>query len=88
MTSQDTVSSTYGVHSEVGRLHKVLVCAPGLAHRRLTPTNADDLVFDLAALGGSSPSPAKPHEWAWRPGQRRDQCSGATSVSASSKVAA
>ena len=31
---------TYGVHSEVGRLRKVLVCAPGLAHRRLTPTNA------------------------------------------------
>jgi arginine deiminase len=24
----------------------VLVCAPGLAHRRLTPTNADDLLFD------------------------------------------
>lgn len=36
----------HGVHSEVGRLHKVLVCAPGLAHRRLTPTNADDLLFD------------------------------------------
>ncbi|MEU4132683.1 arginine deiminase [Streptomyces wuyuanensis] len=35
-----------GVHSEVGRLHKVLVCAPGLAHRRLTPTNADELLFD------------------------------------------
>jgi arginine deiminase len=34
------------VHSEVGRLRKVLVCAPGLAHRRLTPTNADDLLFD------------------------------------------
>src|SRR5215211_8717706 len=31
---------------------------------------------------------AKRHERAWRPGQRRDQCSGATSVSASSKVAA
>jgi len=46
MTSQDTVGSTYGVHSEVGRLRKVLVCAPGLAHRRLTPTNADDLLFD------------------------------------------
>lgn len=42
----DTVSSTYGVHSEVGRLRKVLVCAPGLAHRRLTPTNNDDLLFD------------------------------------------
>ena len=26
-------SSSYGVHSEVGRLRKVLVCAPGLAHR-------------------------------------------------------
>ena len=46
MTAQDTVSSTYGVHSEVGRLRKVLVCAPGLAHRRLSPTNADDLLFD------------------------------------------
>jgi arginine deiminase len=46
MTGQDTVSSAYGVHSEVGRLRKVLVCAPGLAHRRLTPSNADDLLFD------------------------------------------
>ncbi|XVU26423.1 arginine deiminase [Actinoplanes sp. CA-054009] len=36
----------HGVHSEVGRLRKVLVCAPGLAHRRLTPGNADDLLFD------------------------------------------
>ena len=36
----------HGVHSEVGQLRKVLVCAPGLAHRRLTPTNADDLLFD------------------------------------------
>ncbi|MDH2413897.1 arginine deiminase [Nocardioides sp. CER19] len=40
------VSSTYGVHSEVGKLRKVLVCAPGLAHRRLTPSNSDDLLFD------------------------------------------
>ncbi|WP_377268875.1 arginine deiminase [Peterkaempfera sp. SMS 1(5)a] len=47
MTSHDVApSSAYGVHSEVGRLRKVLVCAPGLAHRRLTPTNADDLLFD------------------------------------------
>ena len=35
-----------GVHSEVGRLRRVLVCEPGLAHRRLTPTNAADLLFD------------------------------------------
>lgn len=39
-------SAAYGVHSEVGRLRKVLVCAPGLAHARLTPTNCDDLLFD------------------------------------------
>ncbi|MDQ7987994.1 MAG: arginine deiminase [Candidatus Dactylopiibacterium sp.] len=35
-----------GVHSEVGVLRKVLVCAPGLAHARLTPGNSDDLLFD------------------------------------------
>jgi arginine deiminase len=47
MTSDATlISSTYGVHSEVGKLRKVLVCSPGLAHRRLTPTNSDDLLFD------------------------------------------
>jgi arginine deiminase len=46
MTSQDSGAASYGVHSEVGRLRKVLVCAPGLAHRRLTPTNADELLFD------------------------------------------
>ncbi|WP_295406047.1 arginine deiminase [uncultured Thiocystis sp.] len=36
----------YGVHSEVGTLRKVMVCAPGLAHTRLTPSNNDDLLFD------------------------------------------
>jgi len=45
-TDQAQPSAAYGVHSEVGRLRKVLVCSPGLAHRRLTPTNADDLLFD------------------------------------------
>ena len=35
-----------GVHSEVGRLRSVVVCAPGLAHARLTPANCDDLLFD------------------------------------------
>jgi len=45
----DTTSppaARYGVHSEVGQLRKVLVCAPGLAHERLTPSNCDDLLFD------------------------------------------
>ena len=41
-----TAIQAYGVHSEVGRLRKVLVCAPGLAHSRLTPSNCDDLLFD------------------------------------------
>src|SRR5688572_4795783 len=49
-TSERTTMSSqppaFGVHSEVGKLHKVLVCSPGLAHRRLTPTNSDDLLFD------------------------------------------
>ena len=39
-------TSALGVHSEVGRLRKVLVCSPGLAHERLTPTNSSDLLFD------------------------------------------
>jgi len=42
----DTAAATHGVHSEVGTLRKVVVCAPGLAHSRLTPTNCDDLLFD------------------------------------------
>jgi arginine deiminase len=39
-------NSAYGVHSEVGTLRKVLVCSPGRAHERLTPTNCDALLFD------------------------------------------
>ena len=39
-------STPFGVHSEVGQLRKVLVCAPGRAHQRLTPSNCDDLLFD------------------------------------------
>ena len=35
-----------GVYSEVGKLKRVMVCAPGLAHTRLTPDNCDDLLFD------------------------------------------
>jgi arginine deiminase len=36
----------FGVHSEIGTLRKVLVCRPGLAHRRLTPSNCKSLLFD------------------------------------------
>jgi len=47
MTDQTSKTQVpYGVHSEVGTLRKVLVCSPGLAHTRLTPTNCDELLFD------------------------------------------
>ncbi|MCK1365823.1 arginine deiminase [Bradyrhizobium sp. 62] len=39
-------SPAFGVHSEVGQLRKVMVCAPGRAHQRLTPSNCDQLLFD------------------------------------------
>jgi arginine deiminase len=35
-----------GVHSEIGKLRKVLVSRPSLAHERLTPGNCHDLLFD------------------------------------------
>jgi arginine deiminase len=37
---------TFSVDSEVGRLRKVIVHRPGLEQRRLTPDNAEDLLFD------------------------------------------
>jgi arginine deiminase len=46
MSNPSGTAPAYGVHSEVGTLRKVMVCAPGLAHTRLTPTNNDDLLFD------------------------------------------
>ena len=36
----------FGVHSEVGRLRRVMVHRPGLEHTRLTPSNAEELLFD------------------------------------------
>ncbi|QCO54547.1 arginine deiminase [Pseudorhodobacter turbinis] len=35
-----------GVHSETGKLRQVVVCRPGAAHRRLTPENCQELLFD------------------------------------------
>ncbi len=39
-------NSDFGVHSEVGQLRLVMVCSPGRAHQRLTPSNNDRLLFD------------------------------------------
>jgi arginine deiminase len=39
-------TSQLGVHSETGKLRQVIVCRPGLAHRRLTPANCQELLFD------------------------------------------
>jgi arginine deiminase len=36
----------FGVASEVGKLRKVIVHRPGLEHSRLTPSNAEELLFD------------------------------------------
>ncbi len=36
----------FSVNSEVGTLRKVLVHRPGLEHTRLTPSNAEELLFD------------------------------------------
>jgi arginine deiminase len=44
--SDSSPAAAYSVDSEVGTLRKVLVCAPGLAHDRLTPSNCDSLLFD------------------------------------------
>jgi arginine deiminase len=38
--------SEVGVHSEVGKLRKVLVHRPDLSLQRLTPSNHDELLFD------------------------------------------
>ncbi len=38
--------SPIGAWSEVGTLRQVMVCSPGLAHQRLTPSNCQDLLFD------------------------------------------
>eukprot|EP01053_Blabericola_migrator_P000309 Blabericola_migrator_1__308@NODE_107_length_14077_cov_92_419629_g95_i0_p4_GENE_NODE_107_length_14077_cov_92_419629_g95_i0NODE_107_length_14077_cov_92_419629_g95_i0_p4_ORF_typecomplete_len484_score47_96Amidinotransf/PF02274_17/5_6e66PAD_porph/PF04371_15/4_2PAD_porph/PF04371_15/7_1GFO_IDH_MocA_C/PF02894_17/0_06Tyr_Deacylase/PF02580_16/0_27_NODE_107_length_14077_cov_92_419629_g95_i0947610927 len=35
-----------GVYSECGKLRTVIVCRPGLAHERLTPSNCSHFLFD------------------------------------------
>ena len=42
----EVVTMPFGVQSEVGRLRKVMVHRPGLEHARLTPSNAEELLFD------------------------------------------
>src|SRR3954466_13004395 len=37
---------SFGVHSEVGKLRKVMIHRPGLEHSRLTPSNCEELLFD------------------------------------------
>ena len=45
-TTENDGQSRVGVWSEVGRLRRVMVCSPGLAHLRLTPDTCDELLFD------------------------------------------
>jgi arginine deiminase len=39
-------ATTLGTHSEVGKLHTVIVHRPDLAHERLSPANCHELLFD------------------------------------------
>jgi len=39
-------AASFSVDSEVGKLRRVIVHRPGLEHTRLTPTNAEELLFD------------------------------------------
>src|SRR4030067_2804040 len=39
------MNNEFGVHSEVGKLRKVIVHRPELSLKRLTPSNHDDLLF-------------------------------------------
>ena len=41
-----TATAQFGVHSEVGKLRKVMVHRPDLSLKRLTPSNRDELLFD------------------------------------------
>jgi arginine deiminase len=36
LTENKNISPAFGVYSEVGKLKKVMVCSPGMAHERLT----------------------------------------------------
>lgn len=40
------MNNKVGVYSEAGILRTVMVCRPDLAHKRLTPENCSDLLFD------------------------------------------
>ncbi len=45
------MSNEFGVHSEVGKLRKVIVHRPGLEMRRLTPTNCRGTAVRRRDLG-------------------------------------
>jgi arginine deiminase len=46
MTEQLERAASFSVESEVGTLRTVIVHRPGLEHTRLTPTTAEELLFD------------------------------------------
>ena len=63
-------SAAFGVHSEVGVLRKVIVHRPGLEMRRLTPSNAAELLFDdviWARKAGIEHDENDPGEMGWFP---------------------
>ena len=49
------MSNEFGVHSEVGKLRKVIVHRPDLSLKRLTPSNHDELL-SMTCCGWSVPN--------------------------------
>jgi arginine deiminase len=45
-SDNEVIRMPLGAYSEVGKLRKVMVHRPGLEHSRLTPSNAEELLFD------------------------------------------
>jgi arginine deiminase len=45
-SDNEVIRMPLGAYSEVGKLRKVMVHRPGLEHSRLTPANAEELLFD------------------------------------------
>jgi hypothetical protein len=59
---------TFGVHSEVGKLRKVMVHRPELSLQRLTPATHDELLFDDVLWVAAAGHAGRPHGRRARPG--------------------
>ena len=71
MTDGNPPAASYGVHSEVGKLRKVLVCAPGLAHSPADPVATATSCSSTTCSGSRTPNVITPTSVAQDAGPRR-----------------